>query len=221
MLRDRVARALHSRRWPRAVLLRRALAGLLLAFATVLALLPRASAASPGVAVLVARHDLGGGIRLAARDLTLREMPADLAPEGVLHRTGQANGRLLIGGVRRGEPITDVHIAGPSTTALISGDPGLVSVPVRLSDPAVAGLLRPGMRVGVLGTAGAPDGPTDHTASAGDISTTATDATVITVTAAESDDQRQGRLVVLAMKADDATRVAAASLRHAVTVTLR
>jgi pilus assembly protein CpaB len=86
-------------------------------------------------------------------------------------------------------------------------------VPVRLADAAVADLLTPGTRVDVVSAD--PRG-------AGAL--LAADAIVVTVLADNSDRGsalRPGRLVVVAMARDAATRVASTSLNQPVTVTLR
>jgi pilus assembly protein CpaB len=85
-------------------------------------------------------------------------------------------------------------------------------VPVRLSDPGVADLLRPGSRVDVVAS-----GP-DHDG----ISVLAADAVVVTVRHSEGKSGTPGgRLVLVALPREAATRVAAASLGEPVAVTLR
>ena len=50
-------------------------------------------------------------------------------------------GRQLAAPLRRGEPVTDAALVGPS---LVRGRPDLVALPVRLPDTAMAELLRVG-----------------------------------------------------------------------------
>jgi hypothetical protein len=87
---------------------------------------------------------------------------------------------------------------------LATGDPNAVAVPVRLTDAAVADLLRPGSRVDVVGDPGV----------------LANDAVVIAVRPSEGVSAK-GRLVVVALPRSAAAKVAAASLAQPVTVTLR
>lgn len=154
---------------------RRTLAALFAAAAAALAL--GAARHHPrGVPVLVAAHDLRAGAVLRRGDVALRSFPAGTVPSGALHR---AEGRVLAGPVRRGEPLTDAHVASGDLGLAASGglgraasgdlggaasggvgrpaDPSAVAVPVRLADAAVARLLRPGDRVDVL--AARPDTP--------------------------------------------------------------
>jgi pilus assembly protein CpaB len=127
---------------------RRTVAALLAAAAAVLGL----SATRPrahGVRVLVAARDLTAGARLGSSDVTARVFPTGAVPSGLVAR---AEGRVLSGPMRRGEPLTDARVraAGPPA------DPGLVATPIRLADAAVARLLHPGDRVDVLAAGGRP-----------------------------------------------------------------
>ena len=177
-----------------------------------LALLPpNRTAAPPSSAIVVATRDLPPGAVLSAADVGVRGVPPGLVPSGALVRAGDATGQSLAAAVRAGEPLTDVRLLGPAETRLTSGDSDAVAVAVRLADPAVAELLHPGSRVDVV-TAG------DGQAAAGVL---ATDATVLMVRAGPSGTGDQGRLVVLAVRRDAATGVAAAGLHDPVAVTLR
>ncbi|GAA3432368.1 hypothetical protein [Kutzneria kofuensis] len=111
---------------------------------------------------------------------------------------------MLTGAARAGEPITDVRLVGPENTLLATGNPDAVAVPVRLTDAAVADLLRPGSRVDVVG----------------DPAVLANDAVVVAVRPSEGASAK-GRLVVVALPRQAAAKVAAASLAQSVTVTLR
>jgi pilus assembly protein CpaB len=84
-------------------------------------------------------------------------------------------------------------------------------VPVRLSDPDVADLLRPGDEVDVLVLG----------RGAGDVRVLAAGAVVLAVQPAAERRSGDGRLVVLGVGADQAAAVATASLETAVTVTFR
>ena len=121
----------------RAVLRRRRLLSALCVGGAVLAGLQATSPAPPPtVTVLTAARDLPAGTVLRAEDLAAVE----LRP---------AVGRTLAAPLRRGEPVTDVRLVGPS---LLRGYPGLVAVPVRIPDPATVALLRVGDRVDLMVT---------------------------------------------------------------------
>jgi Flp pilus assembly protein CpaB len=201
--------------WRRAMLLRRAAALLLALLALALALRPPdAASRSP---VLVAARDLPSGTALTPADLSLTTWPGDLVPVGTLRASAEADGRVLAGAARAGEPITDVRLAGADAAGRLAGRPGDAAVPIRLADPEVAGLLGPGSRVDVVTPA--PDGDRPVLLAG--------DAAVLTVVAAEADGavgpQRgsPGRLVLVALPRLDAARVASAALSEQVAVTLR
>jgi pilus assembly protein CpaB len=186
---------------------RRGLAAGFFVLALVLALHPAPGSAQPSAPVLLARHDLAPGSTLAAADVVLRRMPADLLPSGALSTVQAATGHVLGGALRAGEPITDVRLVD---TGLPAEAPGSSAVPVRLADPGVADLLHPGVRVDVV---------TEDPSQTGDV--LASNAIVLTVRDADIAPGQRGRLVVLALPEQVATRVAAVSLRQPVTVTLR
>jgi pilus assembly protein CpaB len=206
--RHRAGELLHGPGWRRRALLRRGLALVLLVLAGILALTP----ARPGVDVVVAGRDLPPGSTISAADVVLRSWPADLVPGGALRATVDVEGRVLAGAARAGEPLTDLRLAGPALAAGATGLPDATGVPVRLADPDVAALLGPGSRVDVVTTA----------ADGAEAVLLAADAVVLTVLA---DDGRgaagRGRLVLVALPREIATRVAAASLSAQVAVTLR
>ena len=190
--------------WRRHALLRRILAGALALLALVLAVAPDAGAA--GVPVVVAAVDVAAGSTLGAPDLAVRQWPAELVPAGALREPGAADGRVLVGAARAGEPITDTRLAGP---AALGAPAGAAAVPVRLADAGVAALLVPGSTVDVV-TVGADTAEPVVLAAA---------AAVLAVLPPDS--PSSGRLVLVGMPAEVATRVAAASLTEQVAVTLR
>jgi pilus assembly protein CpaB len=191
--------------WRRTALIRRAAAGCLALLALVLAVTPEPGAG--GVPVVVTRVDVVAGATLRTGDLVVRQWPAGLAPAGALPDPAAADGRVLVGAARAGEPITDVRLAGPG--AALGAPPGTAAVPVRLADAGVAGLLVPGSKVDVV-TVGASTGEPVVLAAA---------AAVLAVLPPES--PTSGRLVLVAMPVPLAGRVAAASLTEQVAVTLR
>jgi pilus assembly protein CpaB len=163
------------------------------------------------VDVLVAAHDLSGGIPLSAGDLALARLPPSAAPAGALRLATDAVGRTLAAPVRRGEPLTDVRLVGPRLVDALG--PGLVATPVRLADPAVAALLRPGDRVDVLAAPADPALGARTTLAAADVP-------VLAVPAGDPASD-QGALVVLATTSRVAVTLAAAATGQRLSVTLR
>jgi pilus assembly protein CpaB len=207
-LRDRLHGLLPSGHGARLLWARRVVAAVLVLIAAVLAFRPL-----PGtdtVQVLVAAHDLAPGHLLTRGDIARRAIPANVAPGGVVHDIAGAEGRVLSGAARAGEPITDVRLAGPALMLLTVGDDAHAAVPIRLADPGVADLLYPGRRVDVV----AAD------SGSGNGVVLAERAPVIAVRPAE-DRQSKGRLVVVGLPHAQAAAVASASLTQSVTVTLR
>jgi Flp pilus assembly protein CpaB len=206
----RLAELLGGLGWRRATLIRRWLAGLLVLAAAVLAV--RGQFGAPGsVPVLVAARDLAPGSTLSAADLRLSRWPPELVPAGVLTATAEAEGRVLAGAANRGEPLTAPRLAGPELTRRAGGGADAASVPIRLADGGVAGLLGPGRRVDVITLGERADQPTVLAAG----------ATILTVLPAEQKPGAQGRLVLVAVPRSAAARLAAATLAREVTVTLR
>jgi pilus assembly protein CpaB len=192
--------------------LRRLVAVTLVVLAGVLALRPAGARESADTDVVVAGRDLGPGSTLTQADVDIRPLPRAAMPAGVLTSRAAAVGQVLAGPIRPGEPITDVRLVGPADTALTTGDPTSAVVPVRLADPDVADLLRPGIRVDVV--------TLDPNQQADPV--LAENAVVITIrNTAGTQAGQPGRLVLVAVPRSSATRLAAASLRQPVTVTLR
>ncbi|HEX3588885.1 MAG TPA: SAF domain-containing protein [Pseudonocardiaceae bacterium] len=208
---DRLRALLRTRGWPRTMALRRLVAIGLVVLAGALALRPAGARETSQADVVVATRDLAPGTTLTQLDVAVRRLPAGLVPRGTLTARDAAIGRVVAGPVRAGEPLTDVRLVGPADTALTTGDPDAATVPVRLADPDVADLLRPGSRVDVVTLD--PDQQTDPVL--------AEDATVVTIRDTAASQGQPGRLVLVAVPQTQANRLAAASLRQPVTVTLR
>ena len=187
---------------------RRLLAFVLTALAVLAALRSLSPPPSPSQAVPVAARDLAPGARLTAADLTTRDVPVGTAPAGTVRHP---EGRTLAGGVRRGEPITDVRLVGRSLAT-----PGLSAVPVRLPDAAMASLLAPGDHVDLYAT----------DPSAGGTTSVARDVLVLAVPV-EKDARNPvtsslgGRPVVVGVPPDSVTEVTDASVRLFLTVAFR
>jgi Flp pilus assembly protein CpaB len=196
-------------------LIRRVLAIALLLTAGVLAVWPVEAESSSSRPVVVSARDIATGSVLGPADVRLVQIPDSLRPAGALSTLEAAQGRLLAGAARSAEPITDARLVNSSAHLPGSGDSGTSIVPVRLSEPAVAGLLHPGERVDVVTASG--DGAHQVLASM---------AVVVTVVPAENGAKygsaaKDGPLVLLELPSDSAAQVAAMSLERTVAVTLR
>jgi pilus assembly protein CpaB len=190
---------------------RRVAAALLATVALVTAVRPAPEQArTPDVVeVAVAAHDLPSGTVLTAADVAVASYPPDAVPAGVAPAPDPLLGRVLAGGVRVREPITDARLVGAGLTALLPV--GQVAAPVRLADVAVAALVRTGDRVDVL--AALPDGEEAERVAAG----------VLVLAApgpASADPDPAAGLLVLAVDPATAARLAAASTTATLTVSL-
>lgn len=210
LLFDRLTTAWRGSGWSRTLLLRRTVAGLLVGLAAVLALSPQAGS-EPRTEVVVAARDLVPGAVLDATAVSLRALPQDAVPDGTKRSVDDVAERLLAAPVRRGEPITDVRLAGAELARSAAGDPNAVGVPLRLSDPDIAALLHPGATVDVVTLGERQQQPL----------VLATGAIVLAVLDTGRSVADEGALVLVALPAQAATRVAGASLAQPVTVTVR
>ena len=202
-LRTRLASARSAAR--RAVLRRRRLLSALFAAAAVLAGVRAVSPAPPATeGVLTAAHDLSSGMVLEADDLVTRQLPDGSAPDG-LASGNDVIGRTVAAPLRRGEPVTDVRLVGPS---LLDGYPGMVAVPVRIPDAGAAALLEVGDRVDLLATDPTGTAPAVVVAPA---------AQVIAMPAADEGTSGigsvSGRLIVVATSQGIAGELAAQAVR--------
>ncbi len=102
----------------------------------------------PTVSVVTAARDLGAGAVLTAADLSVITMPADQAPADAVADPAVLTGQTLAVVRFAGEAVTPRHL-GPAV-ALAPDERG-VAVQVQ-ADTGLAGLLRPGMTVGVVAT---------------------------------------------------------------------
>ncbi|HYZ37894.1 MAG TPA: SAF domain-containing protein [Pseudonocardiaceae bacterium] len=195
----------------RAMLLRRVAAAVLVGFAAIMALYPHRDRLD-GDLVVVAARDLNPGTVVQASQLALRRLPAQATPDGAARSPAAVLGRTLAAPVRRGEALTDVRLTGPDLTRSVSGDPELVSVPVRLADPGVAALLHAGAVVDVVTVGPQHDEPV----------LLARGARVLAVLESPAHTgERDGKLVLVALDPVAATRVAATSIAQNLTVTVR
>jgi pilus assembly protein CpaB len=198
--------------WPRTVLGRLAtyrvpLAGGLVALSVAAALSALAPAEAAAVAVVVAARDLPSGALLEPADLALVRVPAVAVPAGAVEAVAHAVGTHVSGAVRAGETLTDVRLLGAGLVP--AGDQ--VAVPVRVAEPAVAGLLRPGDRVDVLSAD--PDG--------GQAARTVVADVVVLAVPELGENAFEGALLVLAADRGGASRLAAAAVTGRLSVVVR
>jgi Flp pilus assembly protein CpaB len=183
------------------------LAAALVALAVASGLSAVAPADAAAVTVVAAAGDLAAGTVLADAELTTVRLPPDAVPTGALRAVDDARGQRLAGAVRAGEALTDVRLLGPGL--LPPG--GDVAVPVRVAEPAVAGLLRPGDRVDVL--AAAPEG--------GEAARTVVSDVVVLAVPSLDEGGLDGALLVLAATTGGASRLAAAAVSGRLSVAVR
>lgn len=192
---------------------RRLLAAGFLAIAVIAGLRTLSPAPPPTVTVWAAAHDLSGGRPLAAADLVRLALPATAVPAGSLRAGTEVAGRLLAAPVRRGEPLTDVRLLGPSLLEALP-ERGLVAIPIRVADgPAAAAVIKPGDIVDVLETADPQAGGPRRSV------TVASRVRVLTVPGPD-DGGDGGGLVVLAATPEQAGALAQASAAARLTVTI-
>ena len=203
---DRLA-ALTRPRWARTATARRIAAAVLVLIA--IALYLRGDPNTERVSVVVAAHDLQPGRIVSTDDLTPADRESGSLPDGAIVDADQLIGHTLAGATRAGELFTDLRILGPRLAAGATGAVDARVVPIRLADPAVADMLREGDRVDVLR---ASDESSDNAA------VLATDAVVVLVSPAEGGHGSKDRVVMLALPADGAAAIAAASLNSALAV---
>lgn len=167
--------------------------------------------------MVTATVDLTPGVVVTADQVQMTAVEDDGAPTAPLTDLADAVDRTVAGPVRAGEILTDVRLLGPELAAAGTTDDDARIVPVRLADPSVADVLRIGDVVDVV--RGAGDVPGVNSTS--DPEVLADHALVVLVSEAGTGTSRRDRVVLIALPAAAATRVAAASLTDALTVVVR
>ncbi len=119
--------------------------GLITAVLLVAVLWPKET---PQRTLVVAARDLGAGATLAAVDLTTIQVDAAAAPADAVADPARLVGETLAVVRFTGEPVTARHL-GPAVT--LAPDERGIAVKVQ-AETGLAGLLRPGMRVGIVAT---------------------------------------------------------------------
>ncbi len=103
------------------------------------------------VAVVVAARALEAGVPLTADDVRVARLPPEAAADGTHASTDAVLGRAPVLGLPAGLPVADALLHDDDLVT--AGPPGTVVVPVRLADPGVAALLRPGDHVDLFAAA--------------------------------------------------------------------
>ncbi|MBF6546230.1 SAF domain-containing protein [Nocardia brasiliensis] len=193
--------------WADSLLVRRLLAAGLVMAAVVLFL--RGDPGAERATVVVAGRDLAPGRVLEADDLRTAPREAAALPAGVVRDPATVLGATLTGAVRAGEVFTDLRVVGSRLAAVATGARDARIVPIRLADTAVTEILRAGDRVDVIGGEEQGSRPAR---------TLATDAAVVLVSGPGDGRGVKERVVLVAMDAEHAAVVAAASLHTALAV---
>ena len=133
----------------------------LLVAAAGLALAPTGASADA-----VVDRDLDSGTRLRLADVRETTLPRPSVPDGAVRDAHDVVGGITSGALRRGEVLTDRRTVRAGR--LDGFGPGRVLAVVRVADPSVLSMLRPGDRVDVVAVSGdghgkaagaAPDAP--------------------------------------------------------------
>lgn len=132
--------------WRRAVLLRRALAGLLV-LAAVTTALHGARDTEPRAAVLQRKVPAGGTVTEA--DLALAPVPPHLLPETAVQDPAAVTGQVAATTLPAGAVATELDFIGQQLVTDLLGQPGDL-VPLKLAEPEVIPLLRHGDTVTVV-----------------------------------------------------------------------
>lgn len=196
--------------WVHSVRARRIAAAALVLLAGAAAL--RSDPAGAHSAAVVTTRDLTPGVAVTAADVRVENRLTATLPDGSAADVTAVLGALPAGPVRRGEILTDVRLLGTRLTESAAG-PNARVVPVELSQSAVLDVVREGDVVDIVA---APQSDPDAAPRV-----VATDAVVVLVSAEPGGIAAAGdRVVLVALPVAAANAVAAATLVHAVTLTL-
>ncbi len=197
--------------WSRTLAARRAAAAAFVVLAAVAAF--RSDPDGDRMDAVVAARDLSPGALLTADDVRIEKRLATTVPDGARSGVDDVVGATLAGPARRGEVLTDVRLLGPRLATSAAG-PDARIVPLHLADSALLEMLRAGDVVDVLaaGTSNSSADASPHVV--------ATDAVVVLVSPKPA--QRgpgNERVVLVALPAATAHKVAGVALTETVTIT--
>jgi Flp pilus assembly protein CpaB len=166
--------------------------------------------APPTLRVVRTTTDLASGAIVGSGDVTVSPVAEHALPRGALVDTSAVVGRRLIGPAAEGQVLTALDLSGTSWGI----GPGHVIAPLRLADPEVTVLLRPGALIDVI--AADPEGGDAHVVAAG--------VRVLTVAAppaGEGAGTADGALVLVDVDAETATLLAGAAATTRISIVLR
>lgn len=190
---------------------------------------------APTVPVVVAARELPAGTTLAAEDVRTVRIGADVAPSPAPDREDAVLGQRTAVGVPAGTPLVPGVVHGVGIRPAVP--PGLTLAAVRLADPGVARLLRPGDRVTLLAGRSDPTGTETGTETSAETGTeTGTErlvarALVVEIQGDAAEASSGGLLapssavdveplILLAVSTEEATRLAGAALTASITAVL-
>ena len=199
----------------RSVLLRRVLACILLVAAGLSAV---ASAREQPRAVVMAR-EVSAGEKLTRDDVSLVRVPSSLLPASAVgSNPDDVVGRVLLASASPGEILTTPRLLSSDLIADFGMEDGHL-IPLTLAEPEIASNLHHGDTVNIVGGSSTGETETlDIDFSAVHGSTIASGARVISV--GTTDHGARGRTLLVALPAEAAEAVAAASLAQPLTVVI-
>lgn len=187
--------------WRRSVLLRRALALVLLLAALTLAL---RDAGSTEPRALVFTRPIPPGEAVSRDDVRLVRVPGHLLPESVVQDPSDVEGRVVAAGTEAGELVMTSRFVGNELSENAVGNITTL-VPLRLAEPEILPLLHHGDTINVI-TSGSDRADTDIIATGGRVIL--------------SDFRESPGTLLVGLSEEDAHRVAAASLDTPLAVVL-
>ena len=173
-------------------------------------------AAAPGSqrTVVIARSAIRAGTLITADQVRIQSWPAAIVPSDWPSDPAKLTGRMAVGAIGIGEPITATRLL---TTAKASLPVGLVLAPARIADAATVALVNPGDIIDVI--ASWPAGQTGP-ASATTIASHVRVATVPHPATSSLSNSVDGALLVLEVPPATAARIAAAAISARLSITL-
>src|SRR5687767_7438846 len=105
--------------------------------------------------VVVAKHNVPAGTALRGEDLALAEIGGDIAPEAVFRDPAQVEGRVVMSGLAKGQPVMEALLAPVGTGSGLQAvvPRGMRAITVEVNEfSGLAGFLVPGCRVDVVST---------------------------------------------------------------------
>lgn len=198
----------------RSVFLRRVLACVLLVAAGLSAV---ASTREQPRAIVMAR-EVSAGEKLTRDDVSLARVPSSLLPATAVGGTpDDVVGRVLLASASPGEILTTTRLLSSDLIANFGMEDAHL-IPLTLAEPEIASNLHHGDTVNIVGRSTGEEEALDFEHSAVHGSTIASGARVISV--GTTDDGARGRTLLVALPADAAEAVAAASLAQPLTVVI-